>query len=98
MILQTSVLDVQTGVLMEKDRSHSHRYNPDDQRSTSQPGVLEESVDDQTFSSDQFSRLIAKTSEINKLTAHTIHKDYKYNAVWIGLTVVAGITLIYFFD
>jgi hypothetical protein len=83
---------------MKEDRGHSHRYNPDDQRSTSQPGVLEKSAENEIFNNDQFSGLITRTSEIDKLTAHTIHKDYKYAAVWIGITVVEAISLIYFFD
>lgn len=83
---------------MKEDRGHSHKYDPDDKRSTSQPGVLEKSAEDETLNSDQFSGLITRTSEIDKLTAHTVHKDYRYTAVWIGLTVVAGMALIYFFD
>lgn len=82
---------------MKEDRGHSHLYDKDDQRSTSQPGILEKSVEDNVFNNDKFSELITRTSEIDQLTAHTIHKDFKYAAVWIGLTVIAVMSLFYLF-
>jgi hypothetical protein len=82
---------------MKEDHGHTHWHNQDDQRSTSQPGILEKNVENDIFSNDQFSELIKKTSEIDQLTAQKIHKDYKYAAVWIGLCIIAGMFLLYFF-
>jgi hypothetical protein len=82
---------------MKEDHGHSHRHNQDDQRSTSQPGILEKNVENDIFSNDRFSELITRTSEIDQLMAQTIHNDYKYTAVWIGLCIIAGMCLFYFF-
>lgn len=82
---------------MKEDHGYSHHYNQDDQRSTSQPGMLEKNVENNIVSNDRFSELITRTSEIDQLTAQTIHKDYKYAAVWIGLFIIASMCLLYFF-
>jgi hypothetical protein len=82
---------------MKEDQGHSHRHDYDDQRSTSQPGVLEKNVESEIFSNDRFSELVTKTSQIDQLTAQTIYKDHKYTAVWIGLIMIAGMCLLYFF-
>lgn len=82
---------------MKEDQGHSHRHGHDDQRSTSQPGVLEKNVESEIFSNDRLSELVTRTSQIDQLTAHAIHKNYRYVAVWIGLFMIAGMCLLYFF-
>lgn len=82
---------------MKEEHGHSHQHNQDDQRSTSQPGVLEKNVKNGLFDNDRFAELVTRTSEIDQLTAQIIHKDFKYTAVWIGLFIIAGMCLLYFF-